>query len=403
MGISAADRRSHAEQQRCCGLTEKPALCGRKLRGRFSFCHDHQEQRPVDGVSPAPEPGEPYETTLVRRRMCEFLQIQQEDSVVDHARNRPSILGPTPHRCFGISPSGRCTLLLNAQGFCASHEEQAMWLGATHISATDRRVHGAEGYCGGLTQHYVLCQRKKSERFSFCQSHMTQRPVDGMGPAAGPEPRETAILRDRMLEFVRIRREWEAQVEEEARALEEQRRRQRARAAEEVERQQRLRQQEHATRARQQQLQSQREWLRSQGEREQMPPRREQARRANQYQDPGVHANFISRSTRPGATPDHIVTGLETALYSEWATTESDRHCAICFEDYQWSDVRSGSGAQARALFVASMYQGTDSRPTLVVRALIATVTETVIAPTDTLLVDLSFQEAEMEAAADMV
>ncbi|KAJ7683963.1 hypothetical protein B0H17DRAFT_866570, partial [Mycena rosella] len=41
---------------------------------------------------------------------------------------------------------------------------------------------------------------------------------------------------------------------------------------------------------------------------------------------------------KPKATPDHVVSGLETASYKDWATTESDQRCPICLDDYQPSD-----------------------------------------------------------------
>ncbi|KAJ6468266.1 hypothetical protein C8R45DRAFT_793522, partial [Mycena sanguinolenta] len=61
-------------------------------------------------------------------------------------------------------------------------------------------------------------------------------------------------------------------------------------------------------------------------------------------QDFEVLANLTSRSVttgvaRPRATPDHDITGLETALYREWATAASDHQCPICIEDYHRSDV----------------------------------------------------------------
>ncbi|KAI3607561.1 ring u-box domain-containing protein [Moniliophthora roreri] len=38
------------------------------------------------------------------------------------------------------------------------------------------------------------------------------------------------------------------------------------------------------------------------------------------------------------ATPQHIIEGLETADYREWATDDSDKRCPICLDDYKSSD-----------------------------------------------------------------
>ncbi|KAJ6515680.1 hypothetical protein C8R45DRAFT_810076, partial [Mycena sanguinolenta] len=55
------------------------------------------------------------------------------------------------------------------------------------------------------------------------------------------------------------------------------------------------------------------------------------------------YENLISLSSiigdvKPKATPDHILTTLETASYKDWATAESDQRCPICLDDYQPSD-----------------------------------------------------------------
>jgi hypothetical protein len=36
---------------------------------------------------------------------------------------------------------------------------------------------------------------------------------------------------------------------------------------------------------------------------------------------------------KPKATPDHVLAGLETASYKDWATSESDQRCPICLDD----------------------------------------------------------------------
>ncbi|KAJ7094576.1 hypothetical protein B0H15DRAFT_775680, partial [Mycena belliarum] len=41
---------------------------------------------------------------------------------------------------------------------------------------------------------------------------------------------------------------------------------------------------------------------------------------------------------KPKATPEHILSGLETASYKDWANAESDQRCPICLDDYQASD-----------------------------------------------------------------
>ncbi|KAK7062660.1 hypothetical protein VNI00_000148 [Paramarasmius palmivorus] len=38
------------------------------------------------------------------------------------------------------------------------------------------------------------------------------------------------------------------------------------------------------------------------------------------------------------ATPQHIIEGLETVEYKEWATADSDKRCPICLDDYKSSD-----------------------------------------------------------------
>ncbi|KAJ7498721.1 hypothetical protein FB451DRAFT_1015638, partial [Mycena latifolia] len=57
----------------------------------------------------------------------------------------------------------------------------------------------------------------------------------------------------------------------------------------------------------------------------------------------GSYENLISLSgiigdVKPKATPDDVVSGLETASYKDWATPESDQRCPICLDDYQSSD-----------------------------------------------------------------
>ncbi|KAJ6598858.1 hypothetical protein DFH09DRAFT_902978 [Mycena vulgaris] len=46
----------------------------------------------------------------------------------------------------------------------------------------------------------------------------------------------------------------------------------------------------------------------------------------------------IIGDAKPKATPDDVVSGLETASYKDWATSESDQRCPICLDDYQASD-----------------------------------------------------------------
>ncbi|TFK69218.1 hypothetical protein BDN72DRAFT_768209 [Pluteus cervinus] len=41
---------------------------------------------------------------------------------------------------------------------------------------------------------------------------------------------------------------------------------------------------------------------------------------------------------KPKNTPDKVVEEMEAAHYKDWATTESDRRCPICLDDYQPSD-----------------------------------------------------------------
>ncbi|KAJ6586525.1 hypothetical protein DFH09DRAFT_1274933 [Mycena vulgaris] len=67
--ISAAERRAHAEQRRCCGLTKMNALCRNNPGGNFLFC-------PVE-VGPAPGPETPQRAVL-RARMREFQRMKAE-------------------------------------------------------------------------------------------------------------------------------------------------------------------------------------------------------------------------------------------------------------------------------------------------------------------------------------
>ncbi|KAJ7639028.1 hypothetical protein FB45DRAFT_741159 [Roridomyces roridus] len=46
----------------------------------------------------------------------------------------------------------------------------------------------------------------------------------------------------------------------------------------------------------------------------------------------------IIGDVKPRATPGHVIAGLESATYKEWATAESDQRCPICLDDYQASD-----------------------------------------------------------------
>ncbi|KAK7054233.1 RING-type domain-containing protein [Favolaschia claudopus] len=41
---------------------------------------------------------------------------------------------------------------------------------------------------------------------------------------------------------------------------------------------------------------------------------------------------------RPKATPDNVLSSLETATYKDWATTDSDQRCPICLDDYKPTD-----------------------------------------------------------------
>ncbi|KAJ7683767.1 hypothetical protein B0H17DRAFT_1204900 [Mycena rosella] len=69
--ISAAERRTHAEGRRCCGLTKMTALCRNNPGGNFLFCWRHGEQQGPSGLGPAPGPESP-ERTILRERFREF-------------------------------------------------------------------------------------------------------------------------------------------------------------------------------------------------------------------------------------------------------------------------------------------------------------------------------------------
>ncbi|KAJ7068472.1 hypothetical protein C8F01DRAFT_978487, partial [Mycena amicta] len=41
---------------------------------------------------------------------------------------------------------------------------------------------------------------------------------------------------------------------------------------------------------------------------------------------------------RPKGTSEDVLSGLESAQYRDWATSDSDKRCPICLDDYQPSD-----------------------------------------------------------------
>ncbi|KAJ3933331.1 MAG: hypothetical protein NXY57DRAFT_892250, partial [Lentinula lateritia] len=41
---------------------------------------------------------------------------------------------------------------------------------------------------------------------------------------------------------------------------------------------------------------------------------------------------------KPRATPDHVVAGLKTGFYKDWASDECDKRCPICLDDYKALD-----------------------------------------------------------------
>ncbi|KAF9045810.1 hypothetical protein BDZ89DRAFT_942516 [Hymenopellis radicata] len=40
----------------------------------------------------------------------------------------------------------------------------------------------------------------------------------------------------------------------------------------------------------------------------------------------------------PKATPSEVISGLKTGLYKEWQTTDGDKRCPICLDDYGLTD-----------------------------------------------------------------
>ncbi|KAJ7284027.1 hypothetical protein C8J57DRAFT_751635 [Mycena rebaudengoi] len=46
----------------------------------------------------------------------------------------------------------------------------------------------------------------------------------------------------------------------------------------------------------------------------------------------------IIGDVKPKSTPQHVIADLESGLYQEWATPESDKRCPICLDDYEPSD-----------------------------------------------------------------
>ncbi|PFH45705.1 hypothetical protein AMATHDRAFT_158125, partial [Amanita thiersii Skay4041] len=41
---------------------------------------------------------------------------------------------------------------------------------------------------------------------------------------------------------------------------------------------------------------------------------------------------------KPRHTPEEVISKLETGLYREWATADSDKRCPICLDDYEAAD-----------------------------------------------------------------
>ncbi|KAJ6474445.1 hypothetical protein C8R47DRAFT_1324212 [Mycena vitilis] len=140
--------------------------------------------------------------------------------------------------CFAFSDGGRCTsgpAAYGFRGFCCDHQGQAMWLHTT-VSTAQRRAHGEERRCCGLTKTGMLCRKNTRGKFMFCFLHGSQH-VAGLGPAPGaPEPREAAVIRARCREFDGIQADFE--VELQTRRARERQREERDRAERERQRQQ---------------------------------------------------------------------------------------------------------------------------------------------------------------------
>jgi hypothetical protein len=150
---------------------------------------------------------------------------------------------------------------------------------------------------------YALCRNNPGGNFEFCWRHGRQRPLPNVGAAAGPEPPQTAVVRERMREFERIRCESEAR-EYEARdrwAREEQRRREQERARAEREQEERQRQREQQWRQYQEQ-----EQRRQQEERERREQQQRQEESHRQWQrsyqrQRRYRARNAEESARPSA------------------------------------------------------------------------------------------------------
>jgi hypothetical protein len=41
---------------------------------------------------------------------------------------------------------------------------------------------------------------------------------------------------------------------------------------------------------------------------------------------------------KPRATPDHVIAGLKTGFYKDWASEDCDKRCPICLDDYKALD-----------------------------------------------------------------
>ncbi|KAJ7755460.1 hypothetical protein B0H16DRAFT_1690188 [Mycena metata] len=115
---------------------------------------------------------------------------------------------PGHTECFGFIQSG-CTRPPAAGGFCAAHQGQAMWVDpkAGSITAEERREHAEGRRCCGLTKNYQLCNTSSGGKYRYCRRHHDQRTPPHVERAPGHEPAQRGIVRERMLEFLRLQSE----------------------------------------------------------------------------------------------------------------------------------------------------------------------------------------------------
>ncbi|KAJ7755447.1 hypothetical protein B0H16DRAFT_1690184 [Mycena metata] len=84
-----------------------------------------------------------------------------------------------------------------------------MWVDpkAGSITAEERREHAEGRRCCGLTKNYKLCNTRSGGKYKYCRRHHDQFTPPHVERAPGHEPAQRGIVRERMLEFLRLQSE----------------------------------------------------------------------------------------------------------------------------------------------------------------------------------------------------